>query len=63
VASKTRDLAKCDAELRKLTERLRDGYDPDDLANLREDIDAWLDHRLRLTGDLHSVTWSPDSRG
>jgi hypothetical protein len=46
----TRELVKCDAELRKLTEQLHDHtWDPDELANVREDIDALLDKRNALT--------------
>lgn len=50
--STTRELAACDAELRKLTEQLHDlTWDPDELACLREDIDQWLDRRLALSDD------------
>ena len=48
--SMTREIVRCDAELRKLWEKLQDhGYDPDELANLREDCDLWLDRRNALS--------------
>lgn len=63
--SMTRELAHCDAELRKLTERLRDGWDPDEAANLREDIDQWLDRRIALsrggTRSSHRASQMPQS--
>lgn len=44
------ELDRCDAELRKLAEQLHDHtWDPDDAANLREDIDAVLDRRLAIS--------------
>lgn len=47
----SRAVDRCDAELRKLQEQLHDNtWDPDELANVREDIDDLLEQRAALTG-------------
>ena len=50
----TREVARCDAELRKLAAQrfalmTPECWDPDELACIREDIDQWLDRRLALS--------------
>lgn len=50
MASATRELAKCDANLRKLAEQLHDHtWDPDEVACIREDLDEWLEKRLAIS--------------
>ena len=51
--TRSRELARCDAELRKLAAQrfalmTPECWDPDELACIREDIDQWLDRRLAL---------------
>ena len=51
--SMTRQIAEVDQRIEAKRRRLADTWDPSDLADLREDIDALLDERQRLTGGTH----------
>ena len=46
--SMTREIVRCDAELRKLREVRDQATCPDDYATACEDIDTWLERRLAL---------------